>query len=170
MPRIADIFKKYLKDKKARSVFLPAVIGILLVTLSFFPMGKVSEKEEKEGFSIEKYRKEKEKELKNFICGIDGVEKCSVMISYKDSGTTLFSYNRSSADEKDEKREESEIAVVRKNGEEYPVTERVSLPEIAGITVIADAKKGMEVMLSEAVSTAVGTEIHNVEVIINERN
>lgn len=166
MPRIADIFIKYTKDKKIRNIFLPAVIGILLVAISFMPSDKQNEKENPEAFSIEEYRKEKEKELKSFITKIDGIEKCSVMISYRDSGTTVFSYNRKTTDEK----EEAEIAMLRENGDEHPVTEKISLPEISGITVIADGKKGMEIMLARAVSAAVGTGIHNVEVIINERN
>jgi len=36
--------------------------------------------------------------------------------------------------------------------------------------MILISKKGMEIKLAKAVSAAIGAEIHNVEVIINERN
>lgn len=164
MPRITDIFLKYLKDKNMKSVLILALAGIFLISLSFFP--KESSKKEKTDFSIEEYRIKKEKELENFILKIDGVKKCEVMISFKDKGTTSFSYNKSTSEEKDE----NEMVVVRSSGDEIPVTEKVTLPEISGITVISDAVKGMETTLSRAVAAAAGTGIHNVEVIINERN
>lgn len=171
MPRITETIKKYIKDKKYKNIIILGIAGLLLISLSaLFPKEGKTDTIKESDFDIENYRKLKEKELKSFILKIDGVLDCSVMISYKDKGTTLFSFNSVTSLEKEEEKKESEMVIRRENGDEYPVTERITLPEIAGITVIADAKKGMEIKLAKAVSAAIGAEIHNVEVIINERN
>ncbi len=171
MPRIKEIISKYLKDKKYKGIIIMAMAGILLIAFS----SVMPEKEEKKikpetNFSIETVRKQKEKELAEFLNKIDGVSSCRVMISYKDSGTTLYSFNSISEEGEEDKRKENEMVIRKENGNEYPITEKISLPNIKGVTVICEGKKGMESKLSRAVSAAAGADIHSVEVIINERN
>ena len=122
------------------------------------------------GINIEAYRKEKESEVKKFIENIDGISSCKVMISYKDSGSTLYSYNSSAVLEREESKKENQIVLRKEEGNEYPVAEKIITPEAAGVTVICNGKKGLEITVARAVSAGLGIEIHNVEVIINERN
>ncbi len=171
MPRIKEIISKYFKDKKYKGIIIMAMAGILLIAFS----SVMPEKEEKKvkhetNLSIETVRKQKEKELAEFLEKIDGVSSCRVMISYKDSGTTAYSFNSISEEGKEEKRKENEMVIRKENGNEYPIAEKITLPQIKGVTVICEGEKGMEVKLSRAVSAAAGADIHSVEVIINERN
>ena len=92
------------------------------------------------------------------------------MISYKNSGSVTYSFNSAVSEGGDDKKKENEMVIRKENGNEYPVTEKISLPEIDGVSVICEGRKGMEITLSKAVSSASGADIHNVEVIINERN
>lgn len=171
MLRIKEIFSKYAGDKKYQGIFVLALAGIFLICFSSLFTEKEAEKPEiNAALDIEEFRKKKEKELEEFIERIDGVSSCRVMISYKDSGTTLYSFNSISSQENEGERKENEMVIRREDGNEYPITEKTNVPEIRGITVIADGNKGMEVKLARAVSGAAGADIHNVEVIINERN
>ena len=171
MPRIKEIISKYLNDKKYKGIIIMAMAGILLIAFSsFMPEKKEKSQKPEINFSIETIRNKKEKELEEFLEKIDGVSSLSVMISYKDSGTTAYSFNSVSEEGEEERKKENEMVIRKENGNEYPITERITLPEIKGITVICEGKKGMEAKLSRAVSAAAGADIHSVEVIINERN
>ena len=167
MPGIKEVFLKYIKDKKYKGIIIMAAAGLLLVALSYSAPPKKEEiKETYFTFDAEEIRIKKEKELAGFLNKIDGISDCRVMIAYKDSGTAMYGFNVKNGDKTNEK----EMVIRKENGKEYPVTEKISLPEIKGVTVICEGRKDMEAKVSRAVSAALGTDIHNVEVIINERN
>ena len=171
MPRIKEVFLKYFKDKRYKAIIILALAGIFLISLSsFLPEDKAETKNYEAAFDIEKFRKDKEKELENFIGKIDGISSCRVMISYKDSGSTTYSFNSMTSSDKEEQKRETEMVIRRTDGNEYPVTEKITGPEINGVTVIANGRKGLEIKVAKAVSAGLGADIHNVEVIINERN
>lgn len=171
MPGIKELVSKYLKNKKYKGIIIMAVAGISLIALSsVLPAKKIQDVQSETTFDIEVLRKEKEKEVADFLRRIDGVNSCRVMISYKDSGTASYSFNSVTSEGGEDRRAENEMVIRKQDGNEYPVTEKISVPAIKGVTVICEGKRGMEVKLSRAVSAAVGADIHSVEVIINERN
>ena len=146
-------------------------MGILLVFFSSFKQPKktaVAPRDEK--IDMEKLRRDTEKELCDFLLCADGVDFCRVMISYKDKGTTVYSENSITSSEKEESKKESSVVLRREGGNEFALEERYISPEIKGVTVILKGGFLSEEKIAKAVSRAVGVEIHNVEVIINERN
>ena len=170
MPRIKELFLKYIKDKKYTGIIILCLLGIFLIAFSgSYSYEKPKEKIEPH-FEYESIRKIKEKELEAFIEKIDGISSCRVMISYKDSGSVSYSYNSITETKDEQERKESEIVIRRTDGNEYPVTEKTTAPEINGVSVIANGKKGLEIKIAKAVSAGLGADIHNVEVIINERD
>ena len=171
MPRIKEFIEKYLKNKKYSLVFILLAAGLLLVFFSSVkPHEKTAVVKEDVKIDMEKLRRDTEKELSDFLLCADGIDFCRVMISYKDKGTTVYSENSITSSEKEESKKESSVVLRREGGNEFPLEERYIAPEIKGVTVIVRGGFLSEEKIAKAVSRAIGVEIHNVEVIINERN
>ena len=170
MQRISEILKTLAK-KANRKILLLAGAGILLLLAGSFvsPSSGGEKKEEKKEINMEEVRRKKETELEKFLDKIDGVSECSVMIAYRDGGSRKYGKNIKNSSAQGGGSFDEQIVMMRSGGEEYPVEEREEMPEIKGVTVIAAGGGEIAPTVARAVKSALGVEIHKIEVIINEK-
>ena len=148
--------------KKDKRVLFGALIAILGVMLMLIPVKKdEKEKIQPEFYDVSSLKREEEKRISAFLERIQGVDEAWVMISYKDSGGVVYGYNTSD--------ERSEMVIRRENGDEMPVEEKKLFPTVSGVSVIYRGNPGKKITVARAVSSATGAEIHNVEVVVNEK-
>lgn len=74
--KIAEI----LKDKRKLTALIIAILGILMIILSFGSKGST----EAEEYSLDKYKAELEDELESLCESIDGVGKCRVTVTFSE--------------------------------------------------------------------------------------
>ena len=170
MQRIKEIYKKLIKKSGRKTVFLAAAGIALLLAGSLTPQ-PAKQVKTKTGNSpdMEEVRKKTEKELEVFLNKIEGVSDADVMIAYRDSGSVKFGKNIKSNSSQGGSAYDSQIVMKRSGGEESPVRERDEMPGIKGVAVIARGRAEIAPTVERAVKSALGVEIHKIEVIMNEK-
>ena len=165
---IKKIIAKYTVNKKMLCYILIFLIGFFLLV--------IPEKNGKEtvNTSIEDEADAnimQEKRLEELLETVDGIQKCKVMICFLDNGVKEY-YNDESEDRDENSiRAEKKMVITRDKDMEKPVIKREKSPEIKGVSVVVDCKKrGMEEMIYNITAKALGTDIHKIEVIINDRS
>ena len=120
-----------------------------------------------------------ESELEDILESIDGVGKVKVLIKYSESSTVVAMYNETKSESttkesdgdggsKDVKETENkkEIAYTDENGENKPITEKVTMPVIEGAVITAQGAKdaGVKSSIVSAVEAVTGLAVHKIQV------
>lgn len=147
------------KNKKTAVIAISALLGIVLMLA---PAGGGKRKEyEKEIRDMTAFKTREEKRLSDFLEEIEGVNEASVIIAYRDSGRKVYGFNFSGNG--------SEMVIRREGGDELPVEEGELFPGVEGVSVVYTGNPSKKITVARAVSSATGAEIHNVEVVVNEK-
>ena len=120
-----------------------------------------------------------ETELEDILESIDGVGKVKVLIKYSESSSVVAMYNettsKSTTKENDgdggskdvkETENKKEIAYTDENGENKPITEKVTMPVIEGAVITAQGAKdaGVKSSIVSAVEAVTGLAVHKIQV------
>ena len=125
------------------------------------------------------YQDDLETELEDILESIDGVGKVKVLIKYSESSSVVAMYNETTSESttkendgdggsKDVKETENkkEIAYTDENGENKPITEKVTMPVIEGTVITAQGAKdaGVKSSIVSAVEAVTGLAVHKIQV------
>ncbi len=167
MIKIKELYEKIMNTK---SLAIILIIGVAFLMLPTFSGGDNQNKAKNEilEFDIKRYESDLEKKLSDMLSQISGVEKTSVMITFKDCGRNVYS--------QDEQLEKSETNLkgtskpVLKNsssGTEEPILIKTELPKIAGVLVVAQGAEEAKVRenIKESIKAVLNLSANNISVV-----
>lgn len=162
--------------KKIKNIKLTYLIGALALGIMLMIMSDSFNKEKEKTIptvvenNLPK-TEEVEKELESIIDDIAGVSDVSVFVTYDNSGVkkivTVAEENKATEDVKTSANSKTQPVTVKESGRESPFVNEEKLPEIRGIIICA---KGVEdsytnIMVTDAVASAMGVSVHRVKVL-----
>lgn len=109
------------------------------------------------------YVRQLKEELTAMLCGMDGVGKCSVMITLEDDGRFFLDRDVVSGSD----RREEHTVIYDNGGGESPYVLRRERPKVAGVMVVAQGGADPVVVsnISKAVMSLFGLEAHKITVV-----
>ncbi len=177
---------------KKQQILLIFLIGVLFLIIAIPTEKKdkpqnveVDERREKaivlSNSKEEEYVKNMERKLKNTLECVEGVGKVDVLITLKSTGQKIVEKDRNSnrkySDEKDasggirqvkdEQQEKQSVYIQDTDGSQKPYISKETLPEIAGVLVVAQggAKPIVIQNITEAVQALFGVEVHKIKIM-----
>lgn len=155
---------KYLKwvktlFKNTKVITAIGIIGILLIGLSsVFTAPKKEEKEKETVCSIEIYRTDLEKQIKNVATKITGDKKVSVLITLENGVKYLYANEKEeNKSEKSEGVKQSYITVKTQDGAEKALVITEYMPIVRGVAVVCGTATQNEInALQNAITASLG--------------
>lgn len=124
------------KGMKTKLIIIIGIVGILLILLSEISFSFNSETNEKSNENYNTYVSETEKELTNIISSIEGVGKCKVMITLKDSSENIYAKNSENQKGNSSYSENDEYVIYDGENGDSPILIKKKLPNIEGVVVV----------------------------------
>ena len=180
---LKEISKKYFGQiMNTKGLFIILLIGIaLLILSSSLGSKKGTEKSgaaQKETLTQETYQKELEGKLAKTLSGIRGAGSVSVMITFEDSGQSVYAVDEktesktvdASLSENKTLNKTADGKVVLKNdagGGQSPVVIRNTMPKVSGVLVVAGGADDANVKndIVSAVKAVLDVKPHRVQVL-----
>lgn len=140
------------KNNKTKLIVIIGLVGILLIMLSeFLPKGSSNNSTDikvissNNPASLSNYKETTQKDLESIISKIEGVGRCSVMVTFDTSAESVYAYDSTSEfGDKNEKREYSYIIIKGEKGEE-PILVKEIQPKVKGVIVVCEGGESSKV-------------------------
>ncbi len=162
---LKTLMKKYGQNRHTGLLALIFIVGIGLLLL---PSGKQEPQKEPATDSAHAYRERVEKQLSDMLSSVKNVGKAQVMITFQDEGQTFFAEDEEETRD-GEKRDFSAAHVLKNDGSgtESPLVEKKTVPEVAGVLVVAPGAENPQVKaeIVSAVRAVLGVKSHRIEVL-----
>lgn len=171
---------EFLKTKKGQrtliALLIAAVVTVLLLDADFVKTGKDAVENDAVN---ENYGERLEQRLKLLLESMSEVGSCEIMITFADSGKTLYVSEVKENKENDKKadgsektgyqKEETYIIIDDGNGGETALSEGCIMPQIGGVVVVCDggAKPAVKEKVINALKTAL--EIGSDRIYVTDR-
>ena len=143
--KFKEAVEKFRKsDKKIKAAVIIGLIGILLLGISELTP-KRSNNSEKQQTSYSDYTNDLEEKTEKIISSIEGVGKCNVMITLKNSNESVFAKNIQQNSENGNYSSQSEYVLYNGQNGETPVLIKEFFPEIKGVAVVCSGADSIAV-------------------------
>ncbi|MBR2499521.1 MAG: hypothetical protein IKL09_04240 [Clostridia bacterium] len=166
MIKLKEYYEKIMNTK---SLAVILIIGVALLMLPGFSKDNTESKTKQEyfKFDIYKYESDLEKKLSNMLSKINGAGETSVMITFSDYGSNIYSQEEQS--EKSETNQKGVSKPVLKDsssGGEEPILIKTELPKIAGVLIVSEGASDAKVRecIKEAVKAVLDVSVKNISV------
>lgn len=128
-------------DKKVKIFAVIGIVGILLILLSeAVPQSgaKRSDNQQIQEISYADYIASLEKDTQNIIGSINGVGKCRVMLTLKDTKESIYAKNSDEKNDESSYSKNYEYVLYDGQDGETPVLIKQYFPQIQGVVVVCD--------------------------------
>ncbi|MBQ9516767.1 MAG: hypothetical protein IJR60_01655 [Eubacterium sp.] len=143
--KIGEALKKLRKsDSKIKVAVIIGLVGILLLGLSE-AVPKKSADSKKQEITCAEYTAELESKTQQIISSIDGVGRCRVMITLKNSNENIYAKNNTENANDGNYSSESEYVLYDGENGESPVLIKEFYPEIKGVAVVCSGADNIAV-------------------------
>lgn len=140
--------KKFSLSKKNIQLIVAAVLGLIVVLIFLSTLGVWGNKESASSASAD----ETAKQLEYILSQIDGAGKVKVVVTFKDSGSTVYSRDTEKKTETTTGGGENKEVISEKDSVVLvggkPLVERVLLPEVMGVVIVAEGGGNATVRLN----------------------
>lgn len=156
MNEIKEKIEEYFKDDKKVKVFIIiGIIAVLLIVLSESIPEKQDIKNDKDANLMNSYMSSVESNTQELISSINGVGRCKVMITFKNSPENVYAENIDEDNSESSNSLKNEYVLYDGQEGESPVLVKQYYPEIMGVAIVCD---GAEVtVVRESVINAVSS-------------
>lgn len=141
--------KKFSLSKKNIQLIVAAVLGLIVVLIFLSTLGVWGNKE---SASSSASADETAKQLEYILSQIDGAGKVKVVVTFKDSGSTVYSRDTEKKTETTTGGGENKEVISEKDSVVLvggkPLVERVLLPEVMGVVIVAEGGGNATVRLN----------------------
>ena len=156
--KLKEIFEN--KQNKTKLLFAAGILGILLILLSeisFTPSKSKENKVETEVASISysDYVNELDDKLTELISSIDGVGKCKVMITLKNTTESVFAKNTQNNQSESSYSQNDEYVIYDGENGNSPILLKEIFPQIEGVAVVCSG--GDNIVIKEKIIQCVSS-------------
>ena len=146
MKKILSPWHRSRDEKKNKVIiYVILIIGMVLLTLPSFTVGEKKDIKKKNEFSISG----RDRELKEILSEIEGVGKCEVMVTYRDSKEYIIAKDISVS----EGGSEEKNVITGSGSGEKPFIVKEKLPAVLGVVVVCEG--GGDIKIRNDVADAV---------------
>ena len=157
--RFKEKFKELFETKqnKTKLLFAAGILGILLILLSEISFTPNKKQEEAEVTSIiySDYVNELCEKLTDLISSIDGVGKCKVMITLKNTTESVFAKNTQNTQSESSYSQNDEYVIYDGENGDSPILLKEIFPEIEGVAVVCSG--GDNIVVKEKIIQCVSS-------------
>lgn len=157
--KIKDKFEAFLKgDKKIKIFAAIGIVSILIILLSEFvpsDTAKSTSSADTEEYSYSEYISDLESETADIIGSIEGVGKCKVMLTLKNTNESVYAKNSEESSDESSYSKNYEYVLYDGQDGETPVLIKQYFPQIQGVAVVCEG--GGNTLVREQVINAVSS-------------
>ncbi|MCH5316397.1 MAG: hypothetical protein J1E05_00350 [Eubacterium sp.] len=156
---IKEKFKGFLQSKqnKTKLLFVAGIVGILMILLSeiSFTTDKKKPETEVTSISYSDYVNELDDKLTDLISSIDGVGKCKVMITLKNTTESVFAKNTQNNQTESSYSQNDEYVIYDGENGDSPILLKEIFPQIEGVAVVCSG--GDNIVVKEKIIQCVSS-------------
>lgn len=157
--KLKEKLKSYFdsKQNKTKLLFVAGILGILLILLSeiSFTPTKKTEETQVTTISYSDYVNELDEKLTELISSIDGVGKCKVMITLKNTTESVFAKNSQNSQSESSYSQNDEYVIYDGENGDSPLLLKEIFPEIEGVAVVCSG--GDNIVVKEKIIQCVSS-------------
>ncbi|MBQ7740786.1 MAG: hypothetical protein IJT65_06110 [Eubacterium sp.] len=165
--KLRELYEKIKNTDRRLLVFLIiGICGIVLILLSEVIPGGANKPEQSKEYSYEAYITELENKTEEVISSINGVGRCKVMITIKNTNESVYAKNNE--ENKKDGNYSRKYEYVLYDGQEgdEPILIKQYFPEIQGVVIVCDGadSEAVRESITESVSALYGVSASNISV------
>ncbi len=151
-------------DKRLKIIIALALVGVMLIMLS--ELVPKSEKKQEESVSYESYISALEDKTEELISSINGVGRCKVMITLKNTNESVFAKNIEENSNSGNYSKSDEYVLYEGQEGKTPVLIKEYFPDIQGVAVVCDGadNKVVRESIADSISSLYGISVSKISI------